>query len=105
MQALRPGVSGRAYSDRTGILPRAPDHLAAKRIQLVVTDYSPPESVTEDLRALSAGQDSYDFEFTTTAIDSLGSAPVDHGGRVTSAAIDAGEFRSVVEFPQGREKR
>jgi len=79
--------------------------VAAKRIQLVATDYSPPESVIEDLRVLSAGQDSYDFEFTTTAIDSLGSAPVDHEGRVTSAAIDAGEFRSVVEFPQGREKR
>jgi len=59
----------------------------------------------EGLRVLSAGQDSYDFEFTTTALGSLDTAVADHGGRVASGTIDSGVLRLIVEFPQGRDKR
>jgi predicted DNA binding protein len=59
----------------------------------------------DDLRVLSAGADSYDFEFTTTALESLVTAVADHGGRVASGTIDSGELRLTVEFPQGRDKR
>lgn len=59
----------------------------------------------DDLLVLSAGQHSYDFEFTTTALGSLDTAVGDHGGRVASGTIDSGELRLTVEFPQGRDKR
>ena len=59
----------------------------------------------EDLRFLESGKDGYKFEFRTQAVAPLDSALLSHGGRVASGRIDSGQFRFVVEFPQGRDKR
>jgi len=62
-------------------------------------------SAIEDLRILSSGQDGYEFEFLTRAMNSLDTAVATQGGHVTSASIDSGTFRFTVEFPPGRDKR
>ncbi|MDZ5809936.1 bacterio-opsin activator domain-containing protein [Halorubrum sp. AD140] len=53
----------------------------------------------------SADGDELKFEATTTAADALVTAVAEHGGRVASGRIRDGEFRLVVEFPSGRDKR
>ncbi len=59
----------------------------------------------DDLRVLSTDRDSYQFELVTTAATSLIRAIATHGGQVTAATIADGEFRFVVEFPPGGDKR
>ena len=60
---------------------------------------------TDDLRILSAEDGTVEFELVTPAIGDLANAVATHGGHVTSASIDDGRFRFVVEFPPGRDKR
>jgi CheY-like chemotaxis protein len=60
---------------------------------------------TDDLRILSAEDEVVEFELVTPAIGDLANAVATHGGHVTSASIDDGRFRFVVEFPPGRDKR
>jgi predicted DNA binding protein/DNA-binding NarL/FixJ family response regulator len=59
----------------------------------------------DDLRILSSGQRSYEFEFLTSGFDALDTAIAPHGGHLDSATIANGEFRFMVEFPPGRDKR
>jgi predicted DNA binding protein/CheY-like chemotaxis protein len=61
--------------------------------------------VLEDLRILSSGQRSYEFECLTSGFDSLDTVIAPHGGHVASATIADDGFRFTVEFPQGRDKR
>lgn len=68
-------------------------------------DASERSSVIENLRFLSSDQDNYEFEFLTTAADSLDTALLTHGGRIASATVEDGAFRFVVEFPRVRDKR
>ncbi|PSP78903.1 diguanylate cyclase [Halobacteriales archaeon QS_1_68_20] len=59
----------------------------------------------EGLRVLTTERDGYDFELVTTTAMSLVRAVATHGGQVTAARIEDGEFRFVVEFPPGGDKR
>ncbi|WP_123536240.1 bacterio-opsin activator domain-containing protein [Halosimplex salinum] len=61
--------------------------------------------VVDDFRLLSMGDDEYEFELTTDAANSLVSAIATHGGRLSRATLEDGEFRFVTEFPRGRERR
>lgn len=62
-------------------------------------------ALVDELRTLSSGDGTYEFELVTTAVSSLVDAVATHGGRVTSITIADGALRFVVEFPPGRDKR
>lgn len=62
-------------------------------------------TLVDDLRILSSGDGTCEFEIVTTAVVSLVNAVSTHGGRVTSATIADGTLQFVVEFPPGRDKR
>lgn len=58
-----------------------------------------------EMRVLTVGEASFEFELVAPAASSLFETIATHGGRVTSATVDDGEFRFVVELPQGRDTR
>ncbi|WP_246998732.1 bacterio-opsin activator domain-containing protein [Halosolutus gelatinilyticus] len=58
-----------------------------------------------DVRVLGAHRNAFEFELVAPAAASLFETIATHGGRVRSATIDDGEFRFVVELPQGRDTR
>lgn len=59
----------------------------------------------EDVRFLTNGDDLFQFELVAPVVDSLFETIATHGGRITSVTIDDGEFRFVVQLPQGRDTR
>ncbi|KDE59854.1 diguanylate cyclase [Halostagnicola sp. A56] len=59
----------------------------------------------EDVRFLTKGDDQFQFELVAPIVDSLFETIATHGGRVSSVTIDDGEFRFVVQLPQGRDTR
>jgi|AntRauMinimDraft_4_1070384.scaffolds.fasta_scaffold00087_37 predicted DNA binding protein/DNA-binding NarL/FixJ family response regulator len=78
----------------------------ASRIpQEVFRDVLTNASLVDELRILSDGEETYEFEVVTSAINSLVDAVGAHGGRIASATIADGSLRFVVEFPPGRDKR
>ncbi|WP_459194494.1 bacterio-opsin activator domain-containing protein [Halosimplex sp. J119] len=58
-----------------------------------------------DFRFLSSEGDDLGFELVTDAITSLVTAVATHGGQISGATVASGEFRFVVGFPRGRDKR
>lgn len=59
----------------------------------------------DDIRVFSATGDACEFELVTGAVDALVEAVATHGGQFESATVTNGEFRFVVAFPPGRDKR
>jgi len=59
----------------------------------------------DDVRVLGPGEEAFRFELVTDVARSLVESVASHGGRVTSATIDGGEFRFIIVFPPGRDKR
>jgi DNA-binding NarL/FixJ family response regulator len=59
----------------------------------------------EDVRLLSSGEESYEFELLTGAVCDLAAAVATHGGQLAAATVDEDGFRFVVEFPPGRDRR
>ena len=62
-------------------------------------------TLVEDLRILSPESDAYKIELKINWGDELVPALAEHGALVTEITIAEGEFRFVVEVPQGRDKR
>lgn len=79
---------------RTDGVPREEFHDVVERVDVI-----------DDFRILSSGSEAYEFELVVSVISPLVLAVATHGGHVTSATIDNGEFQFVVEFPPGRDKR
>ncbi|GAB7018458.1 bacterio-opsin activator domain-containing protein [Halostagnicola bangensis] len=59
----------------------------------------------DDVRFLTNGDEEFEFELVVPAVTSLFETIATHGGRITSITIDNGEFRFVVQLPQGRDTR
>ncbi|RQG91732.1 response regulator [Natrarchaeobius halalkaliphilus] len=59
----------------------------------------------DEVRFLSVRRNGFEFEIVAPVAASLLEAIATHGGRVDSATIAEGEFRFVVELPQGRDTR
>ncbi len=59
----------------------------------------------DDVRFLTNGDEEFEFELLVPAVGSLFETIATHGGRITSVTIDDGEFRFVVQLPQGRDTR
>lgn len=70
-----------------------------------VEDIAAQIAFFDDFEIQSADEEKLKFEATTTVPDALVTAVAEHGGRVASGTIHDGEFRLVVEFPSGRDKR
>ncbi|WP_226022890.1 bacterio-opsin activator domain-containing protein [Halomicrobium salinisoli] len=61
--------------------------------------------MVDDLRVLTPEGEEYEVEILTDVAGSLVQAVSTHGGRLTTATIEDGEFSYVVQFPPGRDKR
>lgn len=70
-----------------------------------VEDIAAQTAFFDDFEVQSVDEKKLKFEATTTVPDALVTAVAEHGGCVSSGTIHDGEFRLVVEFPSGRDKR